>query len=269
MPYKSKSKKNTKRSNRRPLRNKTVKKRASNNKLATRSYVKRMIHTNIENKKAQDYAVNQGLATAVNPGAPKTIFLLPKLSQGVTGGSTTGRLGNEVRLTKGVITGRVNILPYNATSNPLCTQLVKIWLLSYKPQNVTTTSDVEWSKFFEVGNTAAGFQSDPLDMMLQVNKDLFVVHEIRQFKVGSTSQSSLTNSGALQYYDNSPMSKGFYFNWGKYCKTKLKYDDNVSTSPTNRNFMLVFQSVNADGSATDNKTPCEFHYVNNMEYEDA
>lgn len=255
----------------RPRLNKTVKKRPAIAKkaVATKAYVKKMIHSNIENKKAQDYAVNQPLATALNPGAPSTVFLLPKLSQGVTGGSATGRIGNEVKLTKGIISGMVNLLPYNAQTNPLCAQMVKIWLLSYKPQNVSTTADIEFSKFFEVGNTAAGFQTDPLDMLLQVNKDLFTLHETRQFRLGNTSQGSLTNSGAGQWYDNSSTSRKFYFNWGKYCKTKLKYDDNVSTTVTNRNFFICFQSVNMDGSATSNKTPCEYHYVNNMEYEDA
>jgi hypothetical protein len=237
--------------------------------VATRAYVKKMIHNNIENKKAQDYKANESLNTALNPGAPATIFLLPKLLQGITGGSSTGRIGNEIRLVKGIISGFVNIRPYNASTNHLCTQLVKIWLLSYKPENATTTAQIDWAKYFEVGNTAAGFQTDPLDMLLNVNKDLFIVHETREFKLGTASQSSLTNGTAGQYFDNSPMTQKFYFNWGKYCKTKLKYDDNVSDQPTNRNFFICFQSVNADGSATNNKTPCEFHYVNNMEYEDA
>lgn len=234
---------------RRPRVSKTVKR-----------YVKRAIHTQIENKIHVGYAANQTLTNAATPTA---LYALPNPPQGT---AVNQRIGQVIRLRNSNIKMIFNVLPFNAVTNPIpTTQLVKVWLVSCKGVNTNSIGATSIStNFFEAtGGTSVGPQQNTLDQLLSVNTDAWTVYQTRQFKLGAASNS--TPIGNTGYFDNSPMTKTITFNINKYVKM-LKFD---STSvPNNRNLFIVMMSCNADGS-TSGSQAVEYHYSARWEFEDA
>jgi len=246
---------------RRPV--KRVPRKRSGGRTAITKIVKSVLSRQAENKAWFDYGANQTITTA-GLSTPANKNLIPLLSQG-TGHSA--RVGNEVRVKSGYVRGHVNILPYNASTNPgslpVC---VKIWIVSDKKLNTNTLSSTTiGSNFFDIVNSSTSFQANMLDMDFTVNKDAWIVHATKQFKIGASDSTTTGAVTTFGYYDNSPMTMPFYFNIGKYMKT-LKYDDATSTC-TNKNMFIIFQAVLADGS-TGAFTTSEFHYSIRVEYED-
>lgn len=232
---------------------------------AVRSYVRRAIHSNLENKCWISYAANQTVMSAGTSLPIYSINLLPNsLSQGV---GKAGRIGNEINLRSGTIYGRVNLLPYNVTTNPTPSPvLVRFFLLSCKQTNQPTmTSSVQFGTFFEIGNTASLPQGNSLDMVLPVNNDFWTLYASKVVELGCTATGSGFATGAI--YDNSKFSYGFKFSFGKYVK-RIKYDD-ATTPQINRNLFLCIQPVYADGSNTSGYIPLEVHYCVKDTFEDA
>jgi len=226
--------------------------------------VKSVLSRQAENKAWFDYGVNQSIAS-VSVTTPINKNLLPQLSQG-TGHSA--RVGNEVRVKSGYVRGHVNILPFDNTTNSLPVPCyVKIWILSQKVINTSTLSSTSiGTTFFDIVNSSIGLQGNMLDMELTNNKDVWIVHATKTMKLGSGYPSAGGPVTTTGYYDNSPMSVPFYFNFGKYVKT-LKYDD-TSVAPTNRNMWIAFQVVSANGANSSGQIMAEFHYTTRVEYED-
>lgn len=232
-----------------------------------KTYVKRAISRNMENKVWESYGNNIPIVTTV--GSTPTFLgnLLPQPSQSVT---QSGRIGNEIKIRKGYVRGYVNLLPYNATSNPLSTPvMVKMWLVSCKYLNTATLSSTNISTdFFEIGSSTAGLQGNLIDTVLSVNKDNWTVHKTKQFELGATYASTSGAVGTGGYFDNSKMIMPFYFSFGNKFRTSLKYNDASSNVPTNRNLFLLFQAVYANGSTTGLQI-CQYTYNTRVEYEDA
>lgn len=250
-----------------PYKKRAYRRRAKKVTPAVKSYVKRIISSNNENKMVIQYGINQAITTASATNPTYIQNLLPSLAQG-TGKSN--RIGNDIKIKYAYVRGFVNLLPYSATLNPLSTPIqVKIWLCSSKTvntNNIASTSIA--SDFFEVNNASAGFQGNLLDMMLTPNKDSWVIHATKTFELGATYASTNGQVGTAGYFDNSKMIRPFYFNYGKYFKSVLKYNDQTLNIPTNKNLFLVFQAVNADGSTT--AINCaEYHFTSRCEFEDA
>jgi len=99
----------------RPIRKKVYRKKPIVSK-AVKTYVKRTISANIENKVHVDYAINQTITTASGGSAITHRALLPQLINGTGAGQ---RVGNNVHVKSAVIRGSVNLLQYNATTNPV------------------------------------------------------------------------------------------------------------------------------------------------------
>lgn len=256
-----------KRVGRKPVRRtKTTKKPARKVSTAVKSYVRRAISSNLENKVFIAYTANTNINTTGPSQAPTASQLLPYPAQGV---GHSQRVGNEILVKRAYITGRINILPYNSLTNPLSTPiLVKMWLVSNKQaNNFSPTSTTAYNNFFEVMNGSIGFQANTLDLFLTPNKDAWTVHASKTMHLGATYASSSGQVGTSGYFDNSKMSLPFYFSYAKHIK-HLKFDD-TTLLPTNKNLYLVYQAVNADGSNSLNETLCEVHYSIRVEYEDA
>lgn len=232
---------------------------------AVKSYVKKAIHSNVENKVYVSYGNNLVINT-ITGSTPNAINLMPNMSQGTTQGL---RIGNEIKIRSGVVRGHVNLLPWNQTSNPLSTPVfIKMWLCSAKNLNNPNALSLPISNFFEGGSSSIGFQGNMLDMDLSVNKDYFTVYATRKLQLGSTYPSSTGPVGTAGYYDNSKMALPFYFTFGKYFKSSLKYNDTDTNYPTNRNLWIITQAVYADGSSTA-VSVAELNYALRIEYEDA
>lgn len=230
-----------------------------------RSYVKRAIHNNLENKVYISYGNNLAVNT-ITGSTPNAIYCLPNIGQGTGQGL---RIGNEIKIRSAVIKGHVNLLPYNATTNPLTTPvMVKMWLCSAKNLNTPNALSLPITNFFEGGSSSIGFQANMLDMDLTVNKDYWTVYRTKKFELGATYASTGGQVGTGGYFDNSKMLIPFSFRFSKYYKSVLKFNDQDTNYPTNRNLWLITQAVYADGSST-SITPCELNYALRIEFEDA
>lgn len=226
--------------------------------------VKAVVSSIAEHKSYAIYGANQQIGTA-SASVPGSIYLLPVIAQGVT---ESTRIGNEIKVASGRVNGYVNILPYNASTNTLSTAvMVKIWLVSYKTLNSSTFSATNVaSDWFETNSSTVGMQGNMLDMVFPVNPDSWTVHSSKTFKIGASSATATGQVGTGGYYDNSPMNVPFHFNWGKYVKSKLIYNDNTTVC-TNKNMWLVFQTVYADGSSS-SVYPCEMHFHSHCTFTD-
>jgi len=225
--------------------------------------VKSVISRQAETKSWFEYGSNQSITT-VSLTLPTNENLLPTLTQS-TGHS--GRIGNEIKIKGGFIKGHVNLLPYNVSTNVGPVPIyVKMWILSSKEINGTTLSLTTIdTDLFDIVNSSTSFQGNMLDIDFSINKDMWICHASKTVKLGSSySVGAYVATGG--YFDNSPMSVPFYFNFGKYLKT-LKYDDSL-TSPTNRNMFIVFQCVAADGSNATGQVKAEYHYTTRVDYTD-
>jgi len=242
---------------------KTTKKRAKRTTRvgkAVKQYVKRALGREVERKVISSYAVNQPIMTAIAT-TPTTLSLVPSPIQGI---GKSQRIGNEILVKKATISGYVNLLPYNNTTNTLVAPvMVKMWLFSSKQINTNNVSLTGIANnFFDVINSAIGFQGNMLDLLLTLNKDAYTIHATKQFKLGLTNNPSNVTVGS----DNSSFSQKFSFSYGKHLG-KLKYDD-TSTIATNKNLFLAFQAVYPDGS-TAAISVAEHHWVTRIEYTDA
>ncbi|AUM61729.1 capsid [uncultured virus] len=250
-----------KRSYKRPR--KTYKKRS----LTTR--IKRVISSQVERKSYVIYGTNQSIATTSGGATPSNINLMPQLSQGT---QQEQRVGQQVKITHAMVRGFVNLLPYNATTNPLSTPIwLKMWVVSSKLINTAGFSNVPQTSFFEVGTDTVGLQGNMLDMTFPVNKDAFTVYASKKINLGATYASATGPVGTGGYFDNSKMSVPFYFSFGRHFKQQLKYNDDSSSLngnyPYNRNCYLVFQAVYADGSSVVGPI-AEYHYTIKIDFTD-
>lgn len=224
--------------------------------------VKSVISRQAENKVWVDYGVNQNIVCSAS-SVPAYKNLLPLLNYGT---GVSARIGNEVRIKSAYIRGHVNILPYDAgnqTSNIL-PLYVKMWVISSRQVNtqLLTATNIA-SNFFEIGGGSGGFQGNMLDIDFSPNKDSWIIHATKTCKLGAGSTSSNVNT--TSYFDNSPFSMPFQFNYGKKLTT-LKYDETV-TNASNKNMFIVFQVVPANGN-TGAFNLAEYHYTIRVEYED-
>lgn len=244
---------------------KRVPRKRSGGRKAITKIVKSIISRQAENKVWADYGANLAIQSA-SATVPQARNLLPLLSPGT---GVSSRIGNEVRVKTAYIRGHVNLLPYNVSTNfNALPCYVKMWLCSSRQINTQSISATSIATtFFEAGATSTGFQGNMLDIDFSPNKDVWIVHSTKTVKLGAgyvTSAGSPVSGGS--YFDNSPMSVPFQFNYGKKCGT-LKYDESI-TNATNKNMFLVFQVVPANGDGGSLNNMAEFHYTTRVEYED-
>jgi len=244
---------------------KRVPRKRSGGRKAITKIVKSIISRQAENKCWFDYGLNQSISISSGGLTPTNKNLLPQLSQG---SSHSNRIGNEVRVKSAYIRGHVNILPFDATLNPLPVPLyVKMWILSDKKLNTNNLAlTTIGTNFFDIVSASSSFQGNMLDADFSVNKDAWTVHATKTVRIGAGYATSTGAVSTSAYFDNSPMSLPFAFSYGKFIKT-LKYDDS-GTVPTNRNMFIVFQAISANGASGGGYIPAEFHYTTRVEYED-
>ena len=114
------------------------------------SKVKKVIHRMAENKLLSGYAANQSIAWAGSVTNPTSFKLAPAVTQG---SGSNQRVGNSIKIVKGVVRGYVNLKPYSATNNPFDYPVyVKMWVCRRQTTNPTVTgispNTTDWSYFF-------------------------------------------------------------------------------------------------------------------------
>lgn len=232
-----------------------------------KKYVKNQIHRNIENKTIIQYGSNVA-CTSWGSATGWSLGLIPAIGWGT---SENSRVGNQVRIVSGVMRGTVNLLPYDATTNPKAAPvLVKIFLYKYTQAMAQIAASPGEGQFFRGNSTGLPFQSNPIDLHLPINDALIKLYAVKTFRLGSTYSQSPSPISTGSYFDNSAMSRNFSFNWGKYVKKMLKFNDNSGSNLCqNDNIMVLIQPVYAYGVSSDGYQPAEVHYVNTVKFEDA
>lgn len=234
--------------------------------------VKAVVHRMAENKTWERVGVNtplNGAYSGVTSVDPSCFNLLPWISQG-TGQS--GRIGNQIRLVKNKFTAIVNPLPYGGSATYQAPILVKYWVFSPKAFTNFTgdMGNANWKQFFQVNNADSGFYGNTLDMLQNVNTELYTVHTARSFQLNTAVSGTISVSGAVYQGTSGQYSHKFTIDLTKYVKM-LRYDDDTSTRPTNKNLLIAFQTCYADGTINgtlSNNQIAEIHFIQECEYED-
>lgn len=221
-----------------------------------RSIVRKTISGEAEKKSYIVYAANQSIITA-SATTPFAVYLAPQVAQG---GGDGQRIGNKIKVISSVLRICINLLPYNAVSNPLPPPLlVRILILGFKKQNVNSAGVTDASSaLFEVNSGVVGPQGNPLDITLQVNDQSWVVYYDQVIKLGATGTSSTTPVSSGAYFDASDMSA--FLNIPIKHIGMFQYNDTTNV-PTNKNTFLFIQPVTADGQGSGSYTMAECHYT--------
>jgi len=238
--------------------------------LATKRYVKRTIHAQIEDK--FNYVANSGerLATpAVNPGL-LTVSMIPytQITQGVGQGQ---RIGNTIRTKRVEFNFSIFPAPYNQSTNsqPVPQEVI---MMFGKVKNSRAQQPIasDYAHIWQTGNTSTGPYSTLLDLLGSVNKDYFTVYKVCRFKVGYASSQGSGNTVADQFFANNDFKLNITkrMNITSMVPKIVKFNDGTAQN-TNDGLWMWAWCVNADGSFTAQYQPAEMAYTLNYTFEDA
>lgn len=234
--------------------------------------VKNVVHRMAENKQWERITVNQALNGAYSGLSsidPTCFNLLPWISQG---SGQSSRIGNQIRLVKNRFTAIVNALPYGGSATYQAPIFVRYWVFSPKAFTNFTgdMGNANWKQFFQVNNSDSGFYGNLLDMLQNVNNELFTVHTSKTFQLNTSLSGTISVSGAVYQSTSGQFAHKFTLDLTKYVKM-LRYDDDSSTRPTNKNLLIAFQTCYADGTTNgtlSSNNIAEIHFHQQCEYED-
>lgn len=229
-----------------------------------RTFVRKAIEKQAEKKHCVTYASNQPITTAAAT-TPFGLYLSPVIAQG---GGDGQRIGNRIKLLSSHLKIAINLLPYNATTNPLPPPLyVRVMVVTFIRQNTNLASVTDAdTALFEVNSGTVGCQGTVLDTTLPINDQSYKVWYDKVVKLGSTGTSATTPVSSGAYFDMSEMSCLLEIpinNLGTYV-----YADTTSNVPRNKNTFLFLQPVTADGQAGGGYVMAECHYTILSEYTD-
>lgn len=228
-----------------------------------RSAVRKAIVGAAEKKNFVAYAANQSITTAAAT-FPFGVYLTPQIGQG---GGDGQRIANRVKVLSSNLRLCVNLLPYNATTNPLPVPLlVRILIVGYKKANQGVVASTDLSTaIWEVNSGVTGFQGNPLDITFKVNDQSYTTFYDTVIKLGAAGTSTTTPVSSGSYFDSSNMT--MFLDIDVPTAGPLVYNDTTNV-PTNKNRFLIIQPVTADGSACGSYTMAECHYAITTTYVD-
>lgn len=237
-------------------------------------YVKRTIHGQIENKISY-YTALVGVgsySSQVNTlqGYPLTPFQNNmQIIQGDAG--QAGRIGNVIKTRRLKLSYVLHNTGYNVTTNPVPTpQEVRIWI-GYK-KNQPMQQPTDFSKFFQVGDSAAAPTSNLEDLIKPINADLWCIKKTFRHKLGFASNTGTGANPLFGYYSNNEFNLNIVktIDLTSICPKTFKFDDTVSNSPTTgHGLFMMIETVDADNTVSSTDIPVNMKYWVHFEYEDA
>lgn len=250
----------------------STKAKKSGKKLATRAYVKRILHKEVENKYYTTYAFGQAVKIQVN-SAPVSGEGLFSLVPGIALGNNSGnRIGNKVRVVKSRLNMTLTLAPYVAVTNPYTPGVyVKIWIFRFKPANDRAPTLGEWQSWFKgIGNNFS-LQGNLLDLNATVETDIFEVYKTKTVFLTSSSNSANGVPNATSYmFASGKNSINCSFDVTKHLGT-MTYNDTATSNILGKNLWCFIQPIYtqynpASGNAFQ---PITLAYSHNTWFEDA
>jgi len=247
-----------------------------------RKIAQQVVSRNIANKEVrQDGALGihsyPGVANATPPNVwtNANIFDTSTVYTGIAQGTGEGnRVGNILRPKK--FTFGMVLTPQAGIVSPV---MVRMYVLTFRfdPNNAVAAdiwgSMQNWSTtgglnrtFFDNGNTATGMAGDLSDLMKPINKDCWIVHKVKTFKIGCASGPTI---GTATGNNDFKLLTRRTINLLPYIPKRIVYQDAVTNS-LNKKVFIVFQCMKADGTSNDNTSIyANLFYNYNFQYENA
>lgn len=250
----------------------TNKRKAYRTKKPQTKLIRRVVNSMVETKTFTKTQLNQSCQIWSTGVVGYFQSLCPNFIQGVTAHT---RIGNSINVKSAVLTGYINVLPYNSVTNPFPNIKVRLLICSYRNKNTnynqaSTIVSNEMEEFLDAGGTAGiPFQGNALDMLLPVNKDKWICHKSKIINLALNGSTATYSIGDAPVDAGGSVSKFFKFYVGKHLG-KLLYDDITGGNyyPVNKNLWFIIQPVRTDGTASTAIIPCEVHSTLTIKFKD-
>jgi len=269
------------RKNRRPYRGKAKKSRPAKKKTApagvsnaVAKYIKKVVHTNIENKTISlrdrvafsNWTTDPNQNMSVRPICPNLSAL--QIFQG-TGQSE--RVGNTITTRKLLLRYCLYPLLQDQSYNPQpIPKEVIIWIGFLKGDRKRLPTTADYQRFYQDGITAISPIGDLWDTLMPINTDLFTICKQIRHKVGNEVYTDYSGVKPYNYFTNNDFKLNAYHtvDLTKHMNKVIKFDDATSVSDTG--LYMWMTAVNANGTVETNAIyATEMSYVLRYDYEDA
>lgn len=258
--------------NKRRYRRRYSKAKKSSKKVATRGYVKRLLHKEIENKYFVTFAANQQVYIQANTAPVAGAGLIDLIPDCALGNSSSNRIGNKIKVTRARLDMVFNINPYVAVTNPYVPGVyVKIWIFRLRTSNISSGPTLgEWQSFFQGNGTNIAFQGSELDLTLQMNSDIYEPIKTKTLWLSNTGNSSQVPQATSTQFSTGKSSMKCSFDITKALGT-LIYNDTVINAVLNKNLWCVIQPIYSQYTPTTGNAlnPINVTYSSHVHYEDA
>lgn len=200
--------------------------------------------------------LGNGLANYVNLAAFNTANMIPlfplatywTLSQGVGQGE---RIGNSIRSHKLIYTGVLGPNAYDATYNAI-PQPQEVLFMVLRRKDLGDGQPTSLTSLYEVGNGVTSPTGAMIDVLREINEDLYDVPFKRLFKVGPAVNDGSGNSNTYQRFANNDFKYNckFRMDLTKYIDKIVRFND-ASTSQVGAKcyYWAVWMPVNAAATA--------------------
>ena len=245
--------------------------RKSKPSLNLKKTIKRIIHSQIENKIAIKQEILKTVTSYVNNTSLLCLPMIP-YNEIVQGLGQSDRIGDTIKTQKCYFNFALRPAPYDATYNfiPLPQSVIIMFgkVKNAKPQKPIST---DFSKLFQYGNTSQSPQNRLLDNVLPINKDYFTVYKKLVIKIGNSTVNGTGANLAASYYANNEykLNCSMRLDITKFMPKTVKFND-TTAQPTNDGLWMWAWCNNADGTAnTFDPIPILMDYCIEYIYEDA
>lgn len=259
---------------------KRVYRRRNNRKKSTstvsksvKKYVKKVVHSQIENKnitieRAQTFgSILQDATLGAFPMCPYT-SLVP-IPIGTTNGT---RIGNTIKTRRVVLRYVLRPTVYDATSNPNPAPAhIIMFLGNYKQYKGVLPTNIEVGQLYDTGSGSSAPQGDLSDLIQPINKDAWDIKKMWSHKLGFAAYGG--SGGLLQWqsYTNNDFKLNVVrkMDITKFCPKTIKFNDSQATQQ-GANLFLMYEAVAANGAVLPaTQRPYAIDYWIDYTYEDA
>lgn len=239
-----------------------------------KSYVKKLVHSNIENKTISErnriafsnWNTDPGQNMSVKPICPN-----PASLQILQGSGQSERVGNSISTRKMLLKYCIYPLPQDQSFNPQpYPKEVCIWIGYIKGERKRTPVTADFQRFFQDGNNAIAPIGDIWDTLMPVNKDVFTICKTMRHKVGNEVYTDYSGIKPYNYFTNNDFKLNNYHtvDLTPYINKTIKFDDATTIADTG--LYMWMTAVNAHGTVEINAIyAVEMSYVLRYDYEDA